>query len=237
MSLQELKQEVLEANMELVEKNLVISTWGNVSGFDPETQLMVIKASGVPYSQLSIEHMVTVDLEGNVVDSSYRPSTDTETHLELYKFFKDKGLLGIVHTHSQNATVWAQLGKDIPCYGTTHCDYFYGDIPCTRKLTHEEIYPDYEKNTGKVIIERLKGMDPLAMQAVLVRNHAPFVWGQTPKEAVLHSQILDYIAKMASFDSILSGGQCETVPKDMMDKHYNRKFGEDAYYGQGGKQL
>lgn len=232
MNLKKLKQEVLEANLQLVEKKLVISTWGNVSGFDPETQWMVIKASGVPYDKLSIEHMVTVDLNGNVIDSGYRPSTDTDTHIELYKYFKDKGLHGIVHTHSQHATVWAQLGKDIPCYGTTHCDYFYGDIPCTREMIHDEIYPDYEKSTGKVIIERFQGLDPVCMQAVLVRNHAPFVWGHTPGEAVLHSQVLDYIAKMAAFDAILSAGQCNRVPKDIMDKHYNRKFGEGAYYGQ-----
>lgn len=232
MSLETLKQEVYEANLELVEKKLVISTWGNVSGYDPESGLMVIKASGVPYDKLEVKHMVTVDLEGNVIDSPYRPSTDTATHIELYKFFKDKGLHGIVHTHSQNATVWAQWGKDIPCYGTTHCDYFYGDIPCTRKMTHDEIFPDYEVNTGKVIIERFKDLDPVSMQAVLVRSHAPFVWGKTPKMAVLHSQVLDYIAKMAAFDYLLSGGQCERAQDDLRQKHYDRKFGKDAYYGQ-----
>ena len=232
MSLEQLKQYVLEANLELVSRGLVISTWGNVSGFDPETELMVIKASGVPYDKLKIEHMVTVDLEGNIIGCEYKPSTDTDTHIELYKYFKDKGLYGIVHTHSQDATVWAQLGKDIPCYGTTHCDYFYGDIPCTRQMTDEEIRSGYEKSTGKVIIERFKDLDPMSMQAVLVRSHAPFVWGKTPKEAVLHSHVLDYVAKMASYDFLLSEGQCEKVQQGIMDKHYNRKFGPDAYYGQ-----
>ena len=232
MNLKQLQQEVYEANMELVEKQLVISTWGNVSGYDPELNLMVIKASGVPYAELKPEHMVPVDLEGNVIDSPYRPSTDTDTHLELYKWFKDKGLHGIVHTHSRHATVWAQWGRDIPYYGTTHCDYFYGDIPCTRRLTTQEVEEGYEKNTGKIIIERFQEINPVEMQAVLVRNHAPFTWGKTPKMAVLHAQVLDYVAEMAEMNWLLSNGACERVPEDVREKHYSRKFGKDAYYGQ-----
>lgn len=232
MSLESLKQEVYEANLQLVEKKLVISTWGNVSGYDPESGLMVIKASGVPYSELKVEHMVPVDMEGNVIDSHYRPSTDTDTHIELYKFFADKGLHGIVHTHSRNATVWAQLGRDLPCYGTTHCDYFFGDIPCTRKMTAEEVNTAYEKYTGKVIVERFKDIDPVSMPAVLVRSHAPFTWGKTPALAVFHAEVLDYVAAMATETWLLSGGSAERAQDDIRIKHYERKFGKNAYYGQ-----
>ena len=164
MSLEALKKEVYEANMELVEKQLVISTWGNVSGYDEESGLMVIKPSGVPYKELRPDQMVPVDLNGNVVDSDYVPSTDTDTHIELYKAFKDQGIRGIVHTHSQFATMWAQMGKNIPCYGTTHCDYFFGDIPCTRLMTTEEIEEAYEKNTGKVILEEFEKRNCVEMQ-------------------------------------------------------------------------
>lgn len=234
MNIDKLRQEVLEANLELPKRHLVISTWGNVSGYDPEENLMVIKASGVPYEQLKLEHMVAVDMDGNVLDSKYRPSTDTMTHIVLYKFFKERGadLRGIVHTHSPEATAWAQLGRDIPCFGTTHCDYFYGNIPCTRYMTTEEIQSGYELNTGRVIVERFQNLNPVEMQAVLVRKHAPFVWGKTPLEAVLHSQILEYVAKMATYDELLSKGTCENVPQDIANKHYNRKFGPNAYYGQ-----
>lgn len=197
MSIETLKEEVLAANLDLVTKNLVISTWGNVSGYDGETGVMVIKASGVPYDKMTKEHMVTVDLDGNVIDSPYSPSTDTWTHIELYRAWKDKGIRGIVHTHSLNATMWAQLGQDIPVYGTTHCDYFNGDIPCTRLMTGEEIGTDYERNTGKVILERMEALDPVRMNAVLVRSHGPFVWGTSPSAAVLNSQVLDYVANMA----------------------------------------
>ena len=191
MSIETLKEEVLAANLDLVTKNLVISTWGNVSGYDGETGVMVIKASGVPYDKMTKEHMVTVDLDGNVIDSPYSPSTDTWTHIEIYRAWKDKGIRGIVHTHSLNATMWAQLGQDIPVYGTTHCDYFNGDIPCTRLMTGEEIGTDYERNTGKVILERMEALDPVRMNAVLVRSHGPFVWGTSPSAAVLNSQVLD----------------------------------------------
>lgn len=235
MSLNNLKKEVLAANLELVKKNLVISTWGNVSGYDPETGLVVIKASGIHYDDMKLEHMVVVNLDDDVVEGNYAPSTDTPTHIELYKKFKDKGIHGIVHTHSQFATMWAQLGMDIPCYGTTHCDYFYGNIPCTRLMTDEEINGEYEKNTASVILERFEGIDFDRMNAVLIHSHGPFVWGHTPKEAVLHSQILEYISKMAYYDYTITNGTNSHIQQILMDKHYNRKFGENAYYGQRAK--
>lgn len=232
MKLEALKQEVYEANMELVEKKLVISTWGNVSGYDAERELMIIKPSGVPYSELRPYQMVPVDMSGNVVDSKYVPSTDTATHLELYKKFQEQGIKGIVHTHSQYATMWAQMGENIPCYGTTHCDYFYGEIPCTRLMTTEEIEEDYEKNTGKVILEEFEKRNCVEMQAVLVHSHAPFTWGKTPHDAVLHAQVLEYISKMAIFDYIATQGKCPLIKDNIKMKHYNRKFGPNAYYGQ-----
>ena len=216
MSIETLKEEVLAANLDLVTKNLVISTWGNVSGYDGETGVMVIKASGVPYDKMTKEHMVTVDLDGNVIDSPYSPSTDTWTHIELYRAWKDKGIRGIVHTHSLNATMWAQLGQDIPVYGTTHCDYFNGDIPCTRLMTGEEIGTDYERNTGKVILERMEALDPVRMNAVLVRSHGPFVWGTSPSAAVLNSQVLDYVANMAYMNYTMTGGQCGRGQKELL---------------------
>ena len=233
-NLDQLRKEVLEANLDLVKKNLVISTWGNVSGFDPESGIMLIKASGVPYDKLQEKHIVPVDLEGNVVEGPYTPSTDTKTHLEIYKKYKDRGVRGMVHTHSCYATMWAQAGLDIPCYGTTHCDYFYGDIPCTRLMTTEEIEEDYEGNTGKVILETFeeRGLDPVSMSAILVHSHAPFVWGKSPADAVLHSQVVEYVAKMAMFDYIMSDGKCELIRDNIKNKHYNRKFGPNSYYGQ-----
>ena len=217
MSIETLKEEVLAANLDLVTKNLVISTWGNVSGYDGETGVMVIKASGVPYDKMTKEHMVTVDLDGNVIDSPYSPSTDTWTHIELYRAWKDKGIRGIVHTHSLNATMWAQLGQD---------------IPCTRLMTGEEIGTDYERNTGKVILERMEALDPVRMNAVLVRSHGPFVWGTSPSAAVLNSQVLDYVANMAYMNYTMTGGQCGRVQKELLETHQNRKFGSGAYYGQ-----
>lgn len=233
--LEALKKEVLAANLDLVTKNLVISTWGNVSGYDPDTNLMVIKASGVHYDEMKEEHMVVVDMEGNVVEGDYMPSTDTDTHIELYKAFKDSGIRGLVHTHSQYATMWAQFGQDIPAYGTTHCDYFYGDIPCTRLMTPEEIAGEYEKNTGTVILERFKEIDCRKMNAVLVHSHGPFVWGASPLAAVLNSQVLEYISKMAWCNYIMSDGKLPRIQEELKTKHYNRKFGENAYYGQGKK--
>lgn len=231
MRLVKLKEEVLEANLDLVTKNLVISTWGNVSGYDPESNLMVVKASGVPYAKMGLDDMVVVDMDGNVIDSDRRPSTDTPTHIVLYKAFAKDGIRGIVHTHSQFATMWAQSGRDIPCYGTTHGDYYYGPIPCTREMTKNEICSEYEKNTGTVILEALKDTDCVHMSAALVRHHGPFVWGNSPMQAVLHSQVLEYIAKMAFCNELLMPGIIP-IPQVLEDKHYNRKFGPGAYYGQ-----
>lgn len=232
MDLEKLKQEVLDANLDLVTKGLVISTWGNVSGYDEKSKLVIIKASGIPYGEMKLKHMVVVDLEGNVVDGDYAPSTDMPTHIELYKRFAEYGIKGIVHTHSMYATVWAQTGKDIPCYGTTHCDYFCGNIPCTRLMTKEEIEGTYEKNTADVILEKFPGDTCKKMSAVLVHSHGPFVWGENPADAVLHSQILEYISQMAYCDYVLTGGKNPLIQQSLMNKHYNRKFGEDAYYGQ-----
>lgn len=182
MGLKELKERVLESNLDLKRNNLVISTWGNVSGYDEETGLVVIKASGVKYSEMGIEHMIVVDLDGNVIEGEYAPSTDTPTHLVIYKAFKDKGIKGVVHTHSQYATMWAQSGNGLPCLGTTHSDYFYGEIPVTRLMTSQEINCNYEENTGKVILETMEGLDCRRMSAVLVRSHGPFVWGDCQKK-------------------------------------------------------
>ncbi len=232
MSVEALKQQVLEANLDLVNKNLVISTWGNVSGYDEETGLVAIKASGIKYNDLNIEHMVIMDLDGNIVEGNYHPSTDTATHLILYKTFKDFGIHGIAHTHSKYATMWAQSGNSIPCCGTTHADYFYGDIPNTRLLTAKEINQDYEINTGNVIIETMKGRSCREMSAVLVHSHGPFVWGDTPEEAVLHSLILEYIAEIGLGNVILGDGKDTRIQQELADKHYSRKFGANAYYGQ-----
>jgi L-ribulose-5-phosphate 4-epimerase len=182
LGLKELKERVLESNLDLKRNNLVISTWGNVSGYDEETGLVVIKASGVKYSEMGIEHMIVVDLDGNVIEGEYAPSTDTPTHLVIYKAFKDKGIKGVVHTHSQYATMWAQSGNGLPCLGTTHSDYFYGEIPVTRLMTSQEINCNYEENTGKVILETMEGLDCRRMSAVLVRSHGPFVWGDRQKK-------------------------------------------------------
>lgn len=223
-----LKKEVYEANMGLVTHHLVIFTWGNVSGYDPDNQLVVIKPSGVEYSQLSPDNLTVVDLDGNVVEGKYKPSSDTATHIALYKAFPE--LRGIVHTHSKWATIWAQAGKDIPALGTTHADYFYGAIPCTRPLTREEVLNTYELNTGRVIIERFHALDPLHMPGVLVHTHGPFSWGKAPLDALHNAVVLEQVAEMAWHTSILSQG--EPMPQFLLDKHYLRKHGKDAYYGQ-----
>lgn len=233
--LEALKKEVLAANRDLETKNLVISTWGNVSGYDPETDTIVIKASGIHYDEMEEKHMTVVDMDGYVVEGDYMPSTDTATHIELYKAFKDYGIRGLVHTHSPYATMWAQLGRDIPSYGTTHCDYFYGDIPCTRRMTPEEIEGEYEKTTGKVILERFQTLDCRKMNAVLVHSHGPFVWGTSPMAAVTNSQVLEYISRMACYNYLMSDGKLPLIQEELKRKHYNRKFGENAYYGQGKK--
>ena len=229
--LEQLKKEVYEANMLLPRYGLVTFTWGNVSGIDRENGLFVIKPSGVEYEKLTPEDMVVVDLEGNKVEGRYDPSSDTPTHTELYNRFPQIG--GIVHTHSAWATSWAQAGRDIPCYGTTHADYFYGAMPCVRNLTKEEIAEAYEKNTGVVIadeFERQK-IDHTAVPAVLCRNHGVFAWGKDAAEAVHNAVVTEEVAKMAARSEFLNP-DIKPVPQELQDKHYYRKHGENAYYGQ-----
>ncbi len=229
--LEELKQQVLEANLLLPKYGLVTFTWGNVSGIDRKSGLVVIKPSGVPYEGMTAEDMVVVDLDGNRVEGKWKPSSDTPTHVELYKAFSDIG--GIVHTHSSYATSWAQAGRDIPCYGTTHADYIYGSVPCLRCLTKEEIEQAYEKNTGLLIVSefaRLR-MDPTAVPAVLCKNHGPFTWGKDPHEAVHNAVVLEEVAKMA-YRAEAINPQVRPAPQELQDKHYLRKHGKNAYYGQ-----
>lgn len=229
--LEQLKQEVYEANMLLPKYHLVTFTWGNVSGIDREKGLFVIKPSGVDYDKLTPDSMVVVNLEGEVVEGDYRPSSDTPTHVVLYNRFQEIG--GVVHTHSPWATSWAQAGRGIPCYGTTHADYLYGQVPCVRTLTKEEIETAYEKNTGVLIADEFErlAVDYLATLAVLCKNHGPFTWGKDAKEAVHNAVVLEEVAKMAA--------RCEQIdpkvnpaPQELQDKHYYRKHGKNAYYGQ-----
>lgn len=227
--LEGLKQQVYEANQMLPRYGLVAFTWGNVSGIDREHGLIVIKPSGVEYETMVPADMVVVDLEGRVVEGRLRPSSDTPTHLELYKAFLQIG--GIVHTHSKWATAWAQAGRDIPCYGTTHADYFYGDIPCTRDLTKAEIDAGYEKHTGAVVVERFQKLDPMAVPGVLCCHHGPFAWGKDAKTAVHNAVVLETLAEMALRCEQL-GVRAGTVPKPQLNKHYFRKHGPGAYYGQ-----
>ena len=227
--LEELKQKVFEANMQLPKYGLVTFTWGNVSGIDRESGLVVIKPSGVAYETMSAEDMVVVDLDGKVVEGKYRPSSDTPTHVELYKAFPKVG--GIVHTHSSWATSWAQAGRGIPCYGTTHADYMYGEIPCVRNLTQEEIDEGYEKNTGTVIISYFQDRDYEAVPCVLCKNHGPFAWGKDPAEAVHNAVVLEEVAKMAARCELINP-HLEPAPQRLLDKHYYRKHGANAYYGQ-----
>ncbi|MDO4294924.1 MAG: L-ribulose-5-phosphate 4-epimerase [bacterium] len=227
--LKKLKKQVYEANMELERRKLITYTWGNASGIDRERGLVVIKPSGVEYEDLSVENMVVVNLDGEVVEGELRPSSDTATHLELYKAFPEIG--GIVHTHSTMATAWAQAGRALPCYGTTHADYFYGEIPCARNLTQEEIDEGYEKNTGKVIIETFEGKNPLYVPAVLCKNHGPFTWGKDAAEAVYHAVVLEEVAKMNFYTELLNK-KVKPAPQEMQDKHFMRKHGPNAYYGQ-----
>ncbi|SDW42410.1 L-ribulose-5-phosphate 4-epimerase [Lachnospiraceae bacterium KHCPX20] len=227
--LEELKQQVYEANMLLPRYNLVTFTWGNVSGIDREKNLFVIKPSGVPYEELIPEDMVVMDLEGNKVEGDLNPSSDTATHLELYKAFPSIG--GIVHTHSPYAVAWAQAGKDIPCFGTTHADYFYGDIPCARNLTTEEIDAGYEQNTGKVIIETFADRNPDYVPGVICRNHGPFAWGKDAMEAVHNAVVLEEVAKMDLF-TIKIDPDTDEAPENIRVKHFMRKHGPNAYYGQ-----
>ena len=230
--LETLKQQVYEANMELPRRGLVTYTWGNVSGIDRASGLVVIKPSGVEYEELTLDKMVVVDLQtGTIVEGSLNPSSDTKTHLELYKAFPALG--GIVHTHSPFAVAWAQAGRDIPCYGTTHADYFYGPVPCARHLTAAELEEDYEKNTGKVIIETFqnRNIDPVAVPAVICHSHGPFTWGKDAAQAVYHAVVLEEVAKMALFTRQIDPAAAP-VPQSMQDKPYLRKHGPNAYYGQ-----
>ena len=227
--LEQLKSEVYEANMELPRRGLVTYTWGNVSGIDRASALFVIKPSGVDYDRLGPEDMVVMDLEGRQVEGTMRPSSDTPTHLELYKAFPQLG--GIVHTHSTMATSWAQAGRALPCYGTTHADYFYGEIPCARNLTAEEIEEAYEKNTGLVIIETLQGKNPMHIPGILCKNHGPFTWGKSAAEAVHNAVVLEEISKMNFITEMLNPG-VNPAPQCMQDKHFMRKHGPNAYYGQ-----
>lgn len=227
--LEQLKQQVLEANLALVKYNLVTFTWGNVSGIDRQTGLIVIKPSGVDYDRMQAEDMVVVDLAGTVVEGNYKPSSDTPTHLELYKAFPNIG--GIVHTHSRWATAWAQAGRGIPAYGTTHGDYFYGEIPCTRKMTPGEIAGAYEKETGNVIVETFANRSADDMPAVLVCSHGPFAWGVDPANAVHNAVVLEELAFMAYQTEALNPN-VTVMQQELLDKHYLRKHGENAYYGQ-----
>jgi L-ribulose-5-phosphate 4-epimerase len=229
--LEELKQKVYEANMMLPKYHLVTFTWGNVSGVDRETGLFVIKPSGVPYEELRPEDMVVVDFDGNKVEGDLNPSTDTPTHAYLYKCWDNIG--GVIHTHSSYATSWAQAGRGIPCYGTTHADYFYGEIPCLRTLTGEEINEGYEKNTGVLIVSefaRLK-KDNIAVPGALCKNHGPFAWGKDPMEAVHNAVVMEEVAKMA-YRAELINPKAAPAPQELQDKHYYRKHGANAYYGQ-----
>ena len=230
--LEQLKKEVYEANMLLPKYNLVTFTWGNVSGIDRESGLFVIKPSGVDYDKLTPEDMVVMDLEGNKVEGRYNPSSDTATHLELYKAFPEIG--GVVHTHSPWATSWAQAGRGIPCYGTTHADYMYGEIPCVRTLTKEEIDEAYEKNTGVLIVEHFKDKEIMAMPAVLCKCHGPFTWGKNANDAVHNAVVLEEVAKMAAQCEMINP-QVVPAPQEVQDKHYYRKHGANAYYGQKGE--
>lgn len=227
--LESLKEQTLEANLELVTRGLVLYTFGNASGIDREQGLVVIKPSGVDYDKLKPEHMVVTDLDGRIVEGGLRPSSDLKTHLVLYKAFTSIG--GVVHTHSENATAWAQSGRDIPALGTTHADYFHGPVPCTRELTDDEINGDYVLNTGTAITERFAGIDPLAVPGVLVAGHAPFAWGRDVHDAAHNAVVLEAVAKMAFMTVMLNSKA--GVSQALLDRHYYRKHGANATYGQG----
>jgi L-ribulose-5-phosphate 4-epimerase len=229
--LEELKQEVLKANLALVKHGLVLLTWGNVSAYDEETGCLVIKPSGVSYDTMTADDMVVVDLSGNRVEGTLNPSSDTPTHVELYRAFA--GVRAVVHTHSKWATGWAQAVRDIPALGTTHADNFYGAIPCTRRMTDAEIRGEYEKETGRVIVETFeeRGVDPLQVGAVIVANHGPFSWGASSTKAVENAVVMEYAAEMAFIALTLNPGA--ELQQSLLDKHFLRKHGKGAYYGQG----
>jgi L-ribulose-5-phosphate 4-epimerase len=228
--LERLKKAVCEANLDLVKQGLVIQTWGNASGIDRSRGLVVIKPSGVPYERMKPGHMVVISLaDGRVVEGKFRPSSDTPTHLLLYRAFKEIG--GVAHTHSLYATAWAQAGRGIPAYGTTQADYWHGGVPCTRELARGEIRKDYELNTGRVIVERFKGLDPRQHPAVLVASHGPFTWGRDVAEAVENAAVLEFVARLAS-ETVRLNPKVKPMQRTLLDKHFFRKHGPDAYYGQ-----
>lgn len=227
--LETLRTEVLEANLEIVRRGLVLYTFGNASGIDRQAGLVAIKPSGVPYETMKPSDLVVTDLDGKIVEGSLRPSSDLATHLHLYREFPSIG--GVVHTHSEYATAWAQAGREIPAYGTTHADYFYGPVPVTEELTDEEIGGDYVLNTGVAITRRFQGLDPAAVPGVLVRGHAPFVWGKTPMDAAHNAVVLEAIARMGYTTATLNAA-CKGVSQALLDRHYFRKHGAKATYGQ-----
>ena len=227
--LESLKSQVLAANLELVHRGLVLYTFGNASGIDREHGLVAIKPSGVPYETMTAEDMVISDLDGKIIDSKLKPSSDLATHLELYRAFPQIG--GVVHTHSEYATGWAQAGREIPAYGTTHADYFYGPVPVTEELTAQEIGGEYVLNTGKKIVERFRTLDPMAVPGVLVAGHAPFTWGRDAMQAAYHAVVLEAVARMAFYTATLNPGS-RGVSQALLDRHYFRKHGAKATYGQ-----
>jgi len=230
--LKDLREEVLDANLELVRRGLVLYTFGNASGIDREKGLIVIKPSGVPYEEMKPEHLVVTDLDGKIVEGSLRPSSDLATHLVLYRAFPEIG--GVTHTHSEFATAWAQARKPIPCYGTTHADYFYGPVPVTESMQAPEIAGDYEKNTGEVIVQVFQNLDYRSVPAVLVANHGPFTWGKTASEAAHNAVILEHVAKVAYRTNVIRE-DAESIGRHLHDKHFLRKHGKNAYYGQPAK--
>jgi len=226
---EELKQRVCEANLDLQRHGLVVFTWGNVSGIDRDAGIVAIKPSGISYDKLTPASIVLLDLQGNVMEGDLRPSSDTPTHLELYRSFP--GLGGITHTHSPYATMWAQAQREIPCFGTTHADHFYGAVPVTDTMTPQEIEQQYEANTGRVIVRRFASLDPMQMPAVLVANHGPFTWGAGPAESVANAVVLEEVARIAWGTREINPEQ-EPISDALLDKHYLRKHGRNAYYGQ-----
>ena len=230
MDLKTLKAKVYRANLELVDRGLVIYTWGNVSAIDRENNIVVIKPRGIEYDQLTADDMSVVDMDGKLVEGKLLPSVDLDIHLEIYKAFENVG--GIAHTHSTWATAWSQAGQSIPVLGTTHADHFYGEIPCTRQLTEEEVTGDYERIVGQIICELFAGRDPLEMGAVLTPGHGPFTWGKDAASAVEHSVILEEIAKMAKLSMDINGGKGLLLPEYMTEKHYTRKYGKNSYFYQ-----
>jgi len=229
MILKSLREDVLEANLELVRRGLVLYTFGNASGISRSDALVVIKPSGVPYEGMKAEDLVVVDLEGKVVEGKLRPSSDLPTHLLLYKAFAEIG--GVAHTHSRFATAWAQAGREIPCFGTTHADYFHGPVPVTKLLTPKQIRSDYEVNTGHAIVRRFAKLDPLHMPGVLVAGHAPFSWGASPSEAAHAAVVMEEIAALATH-TLTANPKAQAISKHLLDKHFHRKHGSSAYYGQ-----